>query len=471
MPTRRDQLQAYQFMMRRVTSALIVHETDPELAPLRRGVGAVFAGVMIAVLIAAGFGVYGVFTGIGGTSWRADGSVIVEKETGATYVYLGDSLQPVLNITSGRLLGNMSDPEPHRVSAADLEGIPRNPMVGIPGAPASLPSAEQALGAPWTMCSVLAENTAGVPTPSTALLVGGEIPDGSPLRDRGVLVRDVETGTNYLVWNNRHYRIAGDRPEAVLRSVFGADLEIVDAGTAWLNGLPAGQDIGPIDIEGRGQPSSIADDLAVGDVVFHAAGDGRQHYLVRTDGLAPLTELQVRILRGQYSVTPKEISPSLANEAPASDAPAPASGEAAPPESPPELVRIPGEGPVALCSRTDSASSGPVISIGGDVSALDAGVQTSAETPAGVRLADRVLVPPGGVAVVRALPSDGSGPGALSIVTDLGMRFAVPSPDVLAALGYSDAMAVDMPATLVQRIPAGPALNPATALRPAQQSP
>lgn len=37
MPTRRDQLQAYQFMMQRVTSALIVHETDPELTPLRGG--------------------------------------------------------------------------------------------------------------------------------------------------------------------------------------------------------------------------------------------------------------------------------------------------------------------------------------------------------------------------------------------------------------------------------------------------
>lgn len=470
MPTRRDQLHAYQFMMRRVTSALIVHETDPELAPLRRGVGAVFAGVMIAVLIAAGFGVYGVFTGIGGTSWRADGSVIVEKETGATYVYQGGRLQPVLNITSGRLLGGSRNPEPHRVSSADLEGIPRNPMVGIPGAPASLPSAEELVGAPWTMCSVLGENAAGVPTASTALLVGGEIPGGSPLGGRGLLVRDSESGTNYLIWRDRQYRITGDQPESVLRSVFGAGLEIIEVGTAWLNGLPAGQDIGPIAIEGRGQASSIADDLKVGDVVYHAAGGGRQHYVVLTDGLAPLTEFQVRILRGQYSVTPKEISPSLANEAPTSDVLAPARGDAAPPESPPELATA-RSGQAALCSRTENARSGPVISLGGELSAIENGVVTSAETSEGTRLADRVLVPPGGVAVVRAMPSDGRGPGALSVVTDLGLRFPVPAPEILASLGYSETMAVEMPATLVQRIPAGPALDPSAAMRPASQSP
>src|SRR5258706_634875 len=97
MATRRDQLQSYQFMTQRVISAFIMRETDPVQSPLRRGVGAVFGGVMIAVLVGAVFGVYGLLTKIGTDPWQTDGSVIIEKETGATFVYRGGCLQPTPN--------------------------------------------------------------------------------------------------------------------------------------------------------------------------------------------------------------------------------------------------------------------------------------------------------------------------------------------------------------------------------------
>jgi hypothetical protein len=124
-----------------------------------------------------------------------------------------------------------------------------------------------------------------------------------------------------------------------------------------------------------------------------------------------------------------------------------------------------------LCSKTTDAQSAPVISMGGDPTALDAGIETSGETGAGTKLADRVLVPPGGVAVVKVMPSDTGGAVALTLVTDAGLRFPVPSAQALTALGYSDSAAVSMPAAMVQRIPEGPTLDATAAMQVAPTLP
>jgi type VII secretion protein EccB len=475
--TRRDQLQAYQFMMQRVISALVVRETDPEQTPLRRGVGAVFAGVMIAVLVAAGFGVYGVFTGVGGTAWKTDGAVIIERETGASYVYRDDALQPTLNYASAMLISGESKPTAHRVAGKSLAGIPRKPTVGIPGAPDSMPAASRVVREPWTMCSVPGENAAGGQETNTALYVGGSLAGGSPLGQRAVLVRDVTDHMNYLIWRDHRYRIVGSpdgsiKPEQVIRSIFGPQAVVLDVGTAWLNGLPAGQDIAPISVGDReGQPSTVISGRAVGDLVRHAIGQREQYYLVRADGLAPLTELQVRILLGQRPVQPVEISPSVANSAPVSNALAAPSGESARPAEVPELAPVPAERRATLCASTADAKLAPEISLGGDTAVLESGIETSDETAEGTKLADRVLVPAGGVAIVRAMSSETDPAGAFSIVTDLGLRFPVPSAKVLETLGYSPADAVPLPAALVQRIPAGPTLDPAAALQVATALP
>ncbi|SFB40588.1 type VII secretion protein EccB [Amycolatopsis marina] len=467
MASRRDQLQSYQFMMQRVISSIIVRETDPEQTPLRRGVGAVFGGVMIAVLVAAIFGVIGVFTGVGGTSWKADGSIIIERETGTRYVYRDDTLRPVINYASARLISGASDAETHRVAGSSLAGIPREVPVGIVGAPDSLPPTDRVAGTPWTMCSIPRQDAAGAPITQTGLVVGGQVPGGVPLGERGLLVRDAADGTHYLLWRDHRYRISGDDPDGVIRSLFGARNTIMEVGTAWLNGIPAGQDIGTIEVGGRGAMSTAAEGRRVGDLLYHAVSDGEQYYLVLDGGLAPLTELQMRLLRGQYAVEAQEIAPSVANSIPTVDALAPVSGDPAPPPAPPQLVLVPGDGRAALCSETSGSTAAPEVSLGGDISAIEDGIETTRESSSGTKLADQVLVPPGQIAVVRAMPSDRAGPGAVNLVTDVGLRFPVPSDEVLTSLGYQPADAVPMPAALVQRIPAGPTLSPEAALIPA----
>src|SRR2546425_3429764 len=117
MASRRDQLQSYQFLTQRVLSALVMRETDPAQSPLRRGVGAVFVGVMLAVMAGAGFGIYGLVTKVGSTNWKTEGAVVVEKESGATYVYLGGKLHPPLNYASPLLAAGQTTPQVVRGSS------------------------------------------------------------------------------------------------------------------------------------------------------------------------------------------------------------------------------------------------------------------------------------------------------------------------------------------------------------------
>jgi hypothetical protein len=85
-------------------------------------------------------------------------------------------------------------------------------------------------------------------------------------------------------------------------------------------------------------------------------------------------------------------------------------------------------------------------------------------------LADRVVVPGGHIAVIRAVDSPSSATGAYYLVTDLGIRYPVPSDAALQMLGYLPTDAVAVLADLVLRIPAGPALDPAAAVQPASAS-
>ena len=77
---------------------------------------------------------------------------------------------------------------------------------------------------------------------------------------------------------------------------------------------------------------------------------------------------------------------------------------------------------------------------------------------------DQVMVPRGAGALVRATTASG-GDGALTLVTDSGQRFAVPTPDAATRLRYDPAVARSVPAPFVRLLPAGPALDPEAAAR------
>jgi hypothetical protein len=59
--------------------------------------------------------------------------------------------------------------------------------------------------------------------------------------------------------------------------------------------------------------------------------------------------------------------------------------------------------------------------------------------------------------------------GALSIVTELGIRYPVASREVADKLGYAGVKATPMPAEVVALLPVGPALDPAAAVKVVQR--
>ena len=448
MPSRRDQLHSYQFMNQRVISAFVMRETDPAQSPLRRGVGALFGGLMVAILVAAGFGIYGIVTRSGTNQWQKDGSVVVERETGASFVYLRDRLHPTLNFTSAKLAAGRPDPPVFRIAAKALTGTARGVTIGIQGAPDSLPDARRQVGLPWTMCAVPGQE------PRSVLLVASAGPAAAELGDRALLVSGADT---FLIWRGRKHPV--DDPRTTVPALFGAATP-VGMGATWLNSLPNGAGIAAIEVAGRGRPSDRIPDLRNGAVLAAQTGQGDQFYLVLDDGLATITAVQQLVLNASFPATPERISVAEAARLPQSRALAGQDPGIQPPPAPPQLARVePGE---SACAVTRDPAKPPALTVGGPAADFADAVPTTGAGRTGGALADAVRVPAGRFAIVRV-----PGSGGFVVVTDLGLRHAVPRDAVLDQLGYSAATATEVPTALVNALPAGVTLDPATATRPA----
>lgn len=470
MPSRRDQIQSYQFLIQRIISALVMREPDAQQSPFRRLGGAVFAGVMIAVLVTAGAGIFGLVKPGGKKTWKTENTVVLEKETGAVYVYRGGALQPVLNYASARLIAGKPN-SPVSVSRASLAGERRGVQLGIPGAPDALPDPKRLVGPAWTLCSAPGVDQSGSTVRQTVLVVGSPSRGGGPLGDRGLVVTDLDSAEVYLVWKDRRYLIRD--ANVVLEALTLAQRPRLRVGAAWLNALPRGDDLGRIDIPGRGTQSAAVTGAVTGQVfVVATAGGDKQYYVALRDALAPVSFLQVSILLGDPATkvayggatpTPREFSAADASSARKSDVFQRQDGDAQPPADLPELVDVSQQ--TSACAAFRHARPLPTVFIEAAMPDAGSGAPTTSRTEEGTALADRVVVPPGRGAVVEAMPAADAERGALALVTSEGIRYAVPNRNVLEALGYGKVRPTRLPASLVARLPEGPALDPDAARR------
>ncbi|MFG1901407.1 type VII secretion protein EccB [Micromonospora carbonacea] len=464
MPSRQDQLHSYQFTVQRAVAALVMRETDPARSPFRRLAGAGLASVLVAAIALGGFALYGLFAG-GGTRWRDAGAVIVEKESGARFVYREQKLHPVLNYASALLIIGAERAKTVLVSRRSIEGVPRGLPLGIPDAPDSLPDRARLSTAGWTVCSAApaAERAAAGAEPAaprSAVLIGTAATGGQALGDDAILLRHPDGGL-HLVWHARRYllRDAG----RVLAALAATRQRAVPAAPALINSIPAGADLAPPDLTGLGQPSPRVPGAAVGDVfLVRNSGGGRQYAVALAGGLAGVTELQATLLLARTGQGEPEAMtlgrfaalPKLPDLVP--------TGPAAPPPAPPRLAAA---DPGALCVRVgDDAGAGDDAGVGDvrlGVTLPD--LSDSPQAAGGPAVADHVVVEPGHGAVVESVAAPGATGGALCVVTDLGRRYVLADPAVLGMLGYRDVRPVRLPAGLVSLVPAGSPLDPAAA--------
>ena len=462
MASRRDLFQSYQFMMQRLVSGLVLRESDPLQTPLRRMVGSAFGSVMIAIIVLVVAAVIGLISPGGNKSWQAGDSIIVEKETGSRYVWIADgpgdyALHPVPNMGSAALI--LGSPSTITVSRKSLIDVPRGPMLGIPGTAMRLPAAEHLLGYPWTLCSLPAENRAGVLVPNTALALGAGTDRGDALGDRAVVVQDIELGLVYLVWN--HHRYLMPDPTAAMTALGISTHTQVRVGTAWLTAIPAGKDLAPVVPSGAGSPSAAMPDRVVGSVLVVTAASGDDYYLVENDGLRPLTLLEASLTMQVSGPAARVEQSAIAAMPVKADPPI---DPADPPHATPEIAE-PRSVDSTVCASFSDNPATPEISLEAGVEGAETAPATIQRTAAGVVLADRVLVSGGHGALVQSMASPTDQGGTLFLVTDEGKRFAIPDTDSLRALGLESATPIRLPAALVSRIEEGAALDPSLARR------
>ncbi|NJC11759.1 type VII secretion protein EccB [Micromonospora profundi] len=451
MPSRQDQLHSYQFSVQRAVAALVMRETDPAQSPFRRLAGAALASVLVAAIGLGGFALYGLFAG-GGKGWRDPGAVIVEKESGARFVYRDQRLHPVLNYASALLIVGADQSRTVLVSRRSIDGVPRGLPLGIADAPDSLPAPGRLATSPWTVCSSIPDGD----EPRSALLIGTEPVGGRPLGDDALLLRHPDGGL-HLVWHQRRYLVRD--PSRVLAALATTSARAVPVAPALLNSLPAGVDLAPLALPGVGRPATGVPGARVGHVfLVRNSGGGRQYAVALDGGLAGITELQAGLLlarTGQGEPEPMTLGrfaalPTMPDLAP--------SGPTAPPPAPPRLAAA--DDP-AVCTRVGDDGGAGEVRWGVHLPDLAAVPRTA---PAGgAVLADHVVVEPGRGAVVEAAAAPGASGGAVSVVTDLGRRYVLADREVLAMLGYRDVRPARLPAGLVSLVPAGATLDPAAA--------
>ncbi|WP_446037287.1 type VII secretion protein EccB [Streptomyces sp. SID1143] len=461
MQSRKDQVQAHLFVLGRLSSSMLRDDPDTPDAPLgrtRRGMG---CGIVLAVLIAVGVGLYGLLVPGGNTSWRTDGTLVVVKDSGARYLYTGGRLHPVLNMASAKLLAGDSMTT-KTVASASLDSAARGAPLGIVGAPDGLPGSGDLRTGSWAACTTRDPAGRGKDRGRLSVAVG-DLPSGRGLADKEATLVTGPDGTRYALWRGQRLALPRSSDGQAALGWSGRSSPSVPA--AFLDTLPAGPDLAAPHVPGRGDagPRLSTGTTRLGQLF---EGAGGQHYLLRRDGLVPLTPLLYELLRGAPATQEKaygggtvgarRLGPSDLAE---HRAPETAAGELARglPRSVPKLVTA-GSGQ-AVCAqvtphgRTPSTAVvvRPADAVPSGAPALRPGVGR------GCLQADQVWVENGGGALVGSLSSSGAG-GARYLVTDDGVAYPL-AAGAAERLGYDGARQVRLPDAWLQLLPAGPTLD------------
>jgi type VII secretion protein EccB len=461
MQTRRDLYQAHKLMMQRVSLALLSGEPDLPESPMRRLTVAAISGAMVAVLIAAVYGIIGLLRGGGTNGIEEAGTLIIEKETGTRYAWSArdKKLIPFINYTSALLALQTDNPKTKTVTRQSLSKYQRGPTSGIVGAPDSLPDPDKPVKAPWSLCVRKANNNQGGTTP-VVTLVGGRWVGGQPLRgDEAAVV--TASNQSWLIYNNQRMRLTQSGLSALGTTQTAAVSDV------WLNGIPLGTDFVAPKISGRGGsgPGPGGQPALVGQVykVPSPTGGADQWYVQLTDGPALISESQANLLlrdpqsKGALQ-TPKAVNAAQLAKTSAQNI------KALPDVMPRAVPYDPAKPLCAVYGGTDGLTMDAQLTIGGSLP----DVRTTALAPTASVSSSGIdqIVLPGSGTLAGQLTTAKVTPQSFFIITDQGLKFPIQKPDDLKKLGFDASKASPVPSNLMRLIPPGPVLDPKAALMP-----
>ncbi|KJE19675.1 type VII secretion protein EccB, Actinobacterial [Frankia torreyi] len=455
MRSRRDQVNAHNYMVFRLTGALVRAEPDILESPTRRDLRGLVTGGVAAILLLAVVAIWALISARGSTAWRKPGALIMEKSSGSRFLLVDGALRPVRNIASARLLTGQAV-TPVVVPRSRLAGVPRGAPLGLANAPDTLPDPSHLNDGVWRLCAGPgtgggpAGETAAVAAPSMVLDVGVAAAKPRIGADVGLLVSS--DGQEHLLWRGQRLLLA--RPWAADVLGFGAIIPTAVPRT-WLDLVPPGPDLAPVAVPDAGTPGPPIGGQATrrGELFAVTTATGSvAHYILLASGLTALSPTQFALARGEAGDAPEhQLTPG--DLATAARVAMTAPQNTLPPTPPQIRLLSPRE---SVCVESSPDPAGSAFDVVVTTVHAAAGRRTSGATAIGVTAGGGALVVP------RLLPRDSSAtevarqPGVL--VDGSGMAYPA-TGDAIKALGYAPEQAVAAPWKLVALLPTGPSLT------------
>ncbi|MFI6473721.1 type VII secretion protein EccB [Streptomyces sp. NPDC050516] len=441
MASRRDELNAYTFAKRRTLASFIQPSPTGSEEGAPRPLRAVLPGGIVAVVLLAAFGAWGMFKPTAPPGWDTPGEkVIIASKSTTRYVVLTTDgkkeLHPVLNMASAKLL---LDPDKGQVvnvdeSVLDKGSLPHGATLGIPYAPDRLPSPEEAGSAKrWAVCERPGDGGRAIQkaafvfadrdksrTDGSARLTGGEL----------MYVVGPDNKTRYVVdAQGTKYQVGTD--ELLLRALVGAGREPERVSKEWLETLRSGDPVAFPKVEGKiGNAAGVAGGLApeanrIGMVLKAPNGAGTQYYLVQQGKVSPVSDFTAKLLLNSRDLRGLMKTGQATETNAAAFTPEATEFEA--------KKNWPRRMPVAVNDAgTSSGSRNTVCNVLRDVDKDNgettmstwAGTDFPAPLPTG---SSSAYVTPGSGQLFRQIQGSETKAGGVFLVTDTGLRYAMQS--------------------------------------------
>ncbi|WP_433800085.1 type VII secretion protein EccB [Actinomycetospora sp. CA-084318] len=425
MASRRELIESEDFQRRRGVAALVRGDDLAVEDVVRRPNAALLTGLVVVVLVAAVSAATAFLTDRAPDGWRDEGTVVVDRETGARYLATDGLLRPAPTLTAALLAGGRRG-EPVLVPHARVLTVPVGTALPDDGSPQLPPAVAGPV--PLAACATGPDRGA---SDQVAVYAGPVV--GPVTAFTGFLGRASGTSDTVLVAGGRTHLVD---PQA-LPLLGWSPGQVREVPAPWLGLLPRAGTLSP-----RAAPGPVV-----------ATTDGARYVLDRGRARLVADETTARLLPAPVrTVVPDEVLRLPAG---------PVVG----------IVDVPSVPPL-VPDREDAAV--PCVTRGGDDPTLQVfGAVAAPGLPAGP---ERLLaggarsvrvtwhVPPGGGALLAPPEFDAAGrpPGREvdegMVLVDAGLGFPVRDDEALRALGYARGQVLPVGRPWFALLAAGPPL-------------
>ncbi|MFD0279577.1 type VII secretion protein EccB [Kitasatospora sp. NPDC127111] len=508
MASRRDELNAYTFARKRTVGAFLLPSGGGSDEDAPRPVKAVLPSVLVGALVVGGFAVWGVFKPGAPVGWDDGKNVIQGKQSTTRYVVLPDPdgktkrLHQVLNMASARLV-LPADAKVVVVADEVLDKYPNHgPAIGIPYAPDKLPTKDNVSKAmKWSVCDRPGSDDKQETVNQAVFVAGGADAEKLAAKDRvldvdqALLVQQVDeqqvstqpsagqpaAGQGKLKLflvdsKGRKHALAPNEPDEakapLMSAIFGPNAVPQRVKREWVDTLATGSDIVFPKIDGlvpdvKGPNSSVALDNAQDRKIGRLVRFDDRFYVVGKDRLYLITPFQADLIRQNPALQPlynqdADKTPRVDRITPAehsklkSDTPLMGEGGKDWPTktgAPANNWQAPKDARTVVCSTYDGvAEDGKTprrsVWVGADYPVQYGGGAVSAHVTPGLGL------------FYRALDNGAEGSGSDYLITETGLRYAVPANST-GGKGGAATPAPGQPSPTASKTPSAQPTDPA----------